>query len=97
MRLIIPLSLTSVEFFPVPPALTVATTGGDTVAGSTAVRRANGARLSRQPADVRGIETTTSMHLVPAPVTGEERSHILRDWMIFMIALLPLKLGSRSR
>ena len=47
MRLIIPLSLTSVNLFPVPPTLTVATAGGHTAAGGTAVKKANGAGFSR--------------------------------------------------
>ena len=67
--LIIPLSLTSVDLFPVPMTLTVAPSRGRTAAGGAAVRQANGAGFNRQPT-VRRTVTATLQHLVPADVAG---------------------------
>ena len=67
--LIIPLSLTSVDFIPVPMTLTVAPPRGHTAAGGTAVRHGNGAGLSRT-STVRGIINATLQHVAPARVAG---------------------------
>ena len=77
MRLIVPLSLTSVDLFPVPITLTVVPSRGHTAAGGTAVRRANGAGFNHQPT-VRRTVTATLMNLVPARVAEARRSPTLR-------------------
>lgn len=75
MRHIIPLSLTSVNLFPVPPTLTVATAGGHTAAGGTAVKKANGAGFSRR-STVKRMGTATPGHLVPVLVAGARKGQI---------------------
>ena len=93
VRLIIPLSITSVDLFPVPPTLTVVTMAGHTAAGGTVVILDIGAGFSRR-STVRRMVTVTPKHLAPADVAGAKRS---RNWMLPMFALLPLKIYSRSR